>query len=109
MVPVMKKLMEVYLRVCFYKLSIKILSNKMFIFTFIKALQHFSSLSKGGDQEARYKVIRDFIALNKAAAKSGCINAKENDDYRYFDTLFNLFIFCLLNVIIFNILEHYTT
>lgn len=47
-----------------------------------EALQHWSGAVNGSENEARYKVIRDFIALNKAAARSGCTTTKENDNFR---------------------------
>ena len=48
-----------------------------------EALQHWSGAVSGSENEARYKVIRDFIALNKAAARSGCTTTKENDNFRH--------------------------
>jgi len=47
-----------------------------------EALSHWTNSSKANDDDSRYKVIRDFITLNKAAAKSGCVTTKENDQYR---------------------------
>ena len=47
-----------------------------------EALQHWSGPGKEAENEARYKVIRDFIALNKAAARSGCTTTKESDNFR---------------------------
>jgi hypothetical protein len=48
-----------------------------------EALQHWVNNSKNAEQKAeRYELVRDFVALNKAALKSGCVTAKQNDQYR---------------------------
>jgi hypothetical protein len=44
-------------------------------------LQHWVKERESND-DSRYKVIRDFMALNKAALKSGCCTTKENDNFR---------------------------
>lgn len=33
-------------------------------------------------REDRYRLVRDFVALNKEAIKSGCVNTKQNDQFR---------------------------
>lgn len=33
-------------------------------------------------REERYKLVRDFIALNKEAVKAGCVTTKQNDQFR---------------------------
>ncbi|CAF0860570.1 unnamed protein product [Brachionus calyciflorus] len=48
-----------------------------------EALQHWINLAKDSQsREERYRYVRDFIALNKEAIKSGCVNTKQNDQYR---------------------------
>lgn len=48
-----------------------------------EALQHWINIAKDTKaREERYKLVRDFIALNKAAAQSGCVTTKENSNYR---------------------------
>jgi hypothetical protein len=47
------------------------------------ALQHWINLAKDTKaREERYKLVRDFMALNKAAVKSGCTSTKENSQFR---------------------------
>ena len=44
---------------------------------------NWARLAKDSKTQAeRYKLIRDYIALNRAAAKSGCVNTKQNDQFR---------------------------
>jgi hypothetical protein len=48
-----------------------------------EALQHW--INKGKDANARderYEMVRDFLALNKAALQHGCVNPKQNSAYR---------------------------
>lgn len=33
-------------------------------------------------REERYKLVRDFMALNKEAVKAGCVTTKQNDQFR---------------------------
>lgn len=48
-----------------------------------EALSHWINQAKDSkSREERYKLVKDYIALNKAAAKSGCVTAKQNDHFR---------------------------
>ena len=54
-----------------------------------EALQHWINLAKDSKARAeRYKLVRDFMALNKEAVKSGCVNAKQNDRFRLASSFF---------------------
>lgn len=48
-----------------------------------EALQHWVNLAKDEkSREERYRYVRDFVALNKEAIKSGCVTTKQNDQFR---------------------------
>jgi hypothetical protein len=48
-----------------------------------EALQHWINLAKDSKaREERYKLVRDFIALNREAIKSGCVTTKQNNQFR---------------------------
>lgn len=48
-----------------------------------EALQHWINQAKDSKtREERYKLVRDFIALNKEAVKAGCVTTKQNNQFR---------------------------
>ena len=53
-----------------------------------EALSHWINQAKDSKtREERFKLVKDYIALNKAAAKSGCVTAKQNDQFRALNDL----------------------
>jgi hypothetical protein len=49
-----------------------------------EALQHWINAAKDSKQrEERFRLVKDYIALNKAAARSGCVTTKQNSDFRF--------------------------
>ncbi len=60
------------------------LSNTFKNFNLIStALQTWANLGKDAKQrEERYKIVRDYIALNKEAARNGCTSIKQNSQFR---------------------------
>lgn len=48
-----------------------------------EALSTWANLAKDSkSREERFQIIRDYIKLNKEAAKNGCTNTKQNDQFR---------------------------
>ena len=48
-----------------------------------EALSHWINQAKDSKtRDERYRIVKDYIGLNKAAAKSGCVNTKQNDQFR---------------------------
>lgn len=48
-----------------------------------EALHHWANSAKDSQtRDERFKLVRDFVALNKEAIKSGCTTTKQNDQYR---------------------------
>ena len=48
-----------------------------------EALQHWINSAKDSKaREERYKLVRDFMALNREAVKSGCTSTKQNSQFR---------------------------
>jgi len=53
-----------------------------------EALSHWINLAKDSKtRDERFKLVKDYIGLNKAAAKSGCVTAKQNDQFRALNNL----------------------
>lgn len=48
-----------------------------------EALQHWINQAKDGkSREERYRMVRDYLSLNKEAVRSGCTNTKQNNHFR---------------------------
>lgn len=53
-----------------------------------EALQTWADQPKSAKaRDERYQIVRDYITINKEAARNGCTNTKQNDQFRYLNDI----------------------